>query len=257
MRKGKASYSIVELTVVISVITVLVSLTVPGIMAVMNRVHRAQAAHHLRTIAMAHAQFISDFDRAITFSDVRSISNASGINAINVNFFAAFLSKYNYIDDISVWAWDFDPLVKKYKANNSAWPQKIYNKSDNKIESNFENLPISVTCGVVECPNFDYKSLLKGKYPAAFSRGLKSDGYWDGTNGNNCGVFGDKGGLIAYYDGTVEWCTNTVGKFTKYLSNETTSQICATIPNNHLSIQSVNYADSNFLNWESYDACNK
>ena len=257
MRKGKASYSIIELTIVISVITLLISLTVPGIMAVMNRVHRAQAAHHLRTIALAHAQFISDFDRAITFGDVRSIAST------DANSFAIFLAKHGYINDVSVWAWDFDPLVKKYKANGYTWPQKIYNKSTGAIESNFKGkasggkFPISVTCGVVECPNFDYKSLLKGKYPAAFSRGLKSNGYWDGTNGDNCGVFGDKGGLIAYYDGTVEWCTNTVNKFTNYLTEAKTSQICQTIPNNHLSIRSGNLNDSNFLSWDSYNACDK
>jgi prepilin-type N-terminal cleavage/methylation domain-containing protein len=253
----RKSFTLVELMTVVSILTVLMAITYPAVQAVINRVHRAKAANNLRTIALAHAQFIMDFGRAITFTDVRNIAGNGAL--YNANNFAAVLAKYGYINDVSTWAWDFDYKVKAYKnANPSTFPSEIYNKSTERTHNDFrgEAFPLSVVCGVVECPNFDYRSLLKGKYPAAYSRGLKANGYWmDSSSNDNGGVFGDRGGLIAYYDGSVEWCVHTVGKFVNYLTQGKVSTICQTIPNNHLTIRDGSYTDSNFLNWKGINFC--
>ncbi|MDR0418477.1 MAG: type II secretion system GspH family protein [Puniceicoccales bacterium] len=254
--RERKSFTLMELLTVISILTILLAIVYPAVRAVMDRVYRAKAANYLRTIALAHAQFITDFDRAITFADTKNIS---GNNTHNVNNFAAVLAKYGYIEDVSVWAWDFDYKVKAYKRETSkTFPTEIYDKLTGKTHANFMGgiFPISVVCGIVQCQNFDYKTLLKGKYPAAYSRGLKADGSWmeSSTNANGS-VFGTKGGLIAYYDGSVEWCTNTVNKFTDYLTQAKTSTICRAIPNIHKSIEIADFADSNFLNWIADDPC--
>ncbi|MDR0740219.1 MAG: prepilin-type N-terminal cleavage/methylation domain-containing protein [Puniceicoccales bacterium] len=247
----RKSFTLVELMTVISILTVLIALTYPAVQAVMNRVHRAKAANNLRTIALAHAQFITDFGRAITFSDIKNIGN----NTYNANNFAAILAKYGYINDVSVWAWDFDYKVKAHKNDTSkTFPTEIYNKSIERTHTHFQGgtFPLSVVCGIVQCPNFDYKTLLKGKYPAAYSRGLKSNGSWmEFSTNDNGGVFGTKGGLVAYYDGSVEWCTNTVNKFVKYSDKTKSSKICDAIPNSHKSVENKNYTDSNFLFWNA------
>jgi prepilin-type N-terminal cleavage/methylation domain-containing protein len=245
------SFTLVELMTVVSILTVLMAFTYPAAQAVMNRIHRVKAAHNLRTIVLAHAQFITDFGHAITFTDVKNI----GSNTTYANNFAAILAKYGYINDVSVWAWDFDYRVKAYKRDTSkTFPTEIYDKSSEKTHTDFQGgiFPLSVVCGIVQCPNFDYKTLLKGKYPAAYSRGLKSNGYWiESSTNDDGGVFGNKGGLVAYYDGSVEWSTNTVNKFVKYSTQTKTSKICDAIPNNHRSMETPSYTDSNFLTWHA------
>jgi prepilin-type N-terminal cleavage/methylation domain-containing protein len=252
----RKSFTLVELMTVVSILTILLAITYPTVQAVMNRVHRAKAANYLRTIVLAHVQFITDFGRAITFTDV---NNIFGNNTHNANNFAAVLAKYGYIDDVSVWAWDFDYKVKAYKRDPSkTFPTEIYNQSTEKIHDHFKGrtFPLSVVCGIVQCPNFDYKSLFKGKYPAAYSRGLKSNGYWMESLPNaNGGVFGTKGGLVAYYDGSVEWCAHTVNKFVKYSDKTKTSKICEAIPNSHQSMETPGLTDSNFLSWQAGNAC--
>ncbi|MDR2812657.1 MAG: type II secretion system GspH family protein [Puniceicoccales bacterium] len=250
--RERKSFTLVELMAVIAILTILIALTYPAAQAVMDRIHRVKAANHLRTIALAHVQFITDFGRAITFSDVENIS---GNNTYNANNFAAVLAKYGYIEDVSVWAWDFDHKVKAYKKDSSkTFPSEIYNRSTEKTHTNFKGgvFPLSVVCGIVQCPNFDYKTLLKGKYPAAYSRGLKSNGSWMESSSNvNGGVFGTKGGLVAYYDGSVEWYTNTANKFIKYSDQTKVSKICDAIPNSHTG----SFVDSNFLNWDGFNVC--
>jgi prepilin-type N-terminal cleavage/methylation domain-containing protein len=252
----RKSFTLVELMTVIAILTVLLAITYPATQAVINRAHRAKAANHLRTIALAHAQFITDFGRAITYTDVKNISSD---NSSNANNFAAVLAKYGYIENVSVWAWDFDYKVKAYQRDTSkTFPTEIYDQSTKKIHTNFKGgtFPLSVVCGVVQCPNFDYKTLLKGKFPAAYSRGLKSNGSWmESSTDDNGGIFGTKGGFIAYYDGSVEWCANTVDKFTNYLTQEKTSKICKTIPNNHKSMGTANFTYSDFLSWKSDNVC--
>ncbi|MDR2372466.1 MAG: prepilin-type N-terminal cleavage/methylation domain-containing protein [Puniceicoccales bacterium] len=252
----RKSFTLVELMTVISVLTVLLAITYPAAQAVMNRIHRVKAANNLRTIALAHAQFIADFGRAITFTDIKNIS---GNDTNTANNFATVLAKYGYINDVSVWAWDFDYKVKAYKRDTSkTFPSEIYDKSTKKIHTHFQGgtFPLSVVCGIVQCPNFDYKTLLKGKYPAAYSRGLKSNGSWmESSTNDNGGVFGTKGGLVAYYDGSVEWYTDTVNKFIKYSNKTKSSTICNAIPNSHQSMGTSGQTDSNFLTWKGYNSC--
>lgn len=250
---SKQSFSLLELTVTIAILLVLVSISFPFLHVLTERSQRAKAANNLRLIAIAHANFINDFGHAISFADAAKLKGASACE-VDANLIAAVLAKYGYINDVSVWAWEFDYLVRNF-VKNSLYPTTIYDKTTAQIDAAFSgaensgSFPLSVACCVVECPNFDYRSLLKNKYPAAISRGLY-EGYWkkksDPTQG---GVLGNRGGLIAYFDGSVEWCNNTVNKFKKFGSTTETTSPCEALPNCHGCVDSSAWAYSDFCDW--------
>ncbi|MDR0740218.1 MAG: type II secretion system GspH family protein [Puniceicoccales bacterium] len=250
--RSRASFSLVELTIIVGIIAILLALIFPTTNLIIERSQRAKAARNLRTIALAHAHFINDFGRAIHFSDLSAMKGGSG-GPYDVNLLAAVLAKYGYIKDVSVWAWDFDYLVKNYKQSQGSLPTRIYNADNSRIDPTFAgqrsggNFPLSVACCVVQSPNFDYSQLLNSKIPCACSRGLYSNGrWWKKSDGNIGGVWSDKGGLIAFFDGHVEWFDNISGRFKKYNSTTATTNLCEIFPNYHVG----NWADSCFLNWQ-------
>jgi prepilin-type N-terminal cleavage/methylation domain-containing protein len=126
--RERKSFSLVELMIVISILAILGAIIYLAVQFAINRAHRAKAANNLRTIALAHAQFISDFGRAITYSDLSEIKGGTINSPHDVNSLAAVLAKYGYIEDVSVWDWDFDYLIKEYKISNTL-PAKIYDIS--------------------------------------------------------------------------------------------------------------------------------
>ncbi|MDR1303179.1 MAG: type II secretion system GspH family protein [Puniceicoccales bacterium] len=248
--QSKASLSLVELAAIISIIAVLMTILFPAVGKIIDRFQRARAAKNLKMIAFAHANFIADFGRAIRFSDLSALKNGSTSHC-DANLFAAVLAKHGYIKDASVWAWDFDHLVKNYGRSHPL-PTKIYDASTDRIAPEFAgpktggDFPLSVACCVVQCPGFDYAQLLNPKFPCACSRGLCGDGRWQKKSASNGGgIWGDRGGLIAFFDGHVEWFGHIINRFKKYNSTATTSSLCETLPNCH----TENLADSCFVNW--------
>jgi prepilin-type processing-associated H-X9-DG protein len=175
-----------------------------------------------------------------------------GNSPYDVNLLAAVLAKYGYIRDTSVWAWDFDYLVKNYKQSQGSLPIRIYDAGTKQIDNTFKgarsggNFPLSVACCVVQSSGFDYSQLLNSKIPCACSRGLYSDGRWrKKSDGNIGGIWGDKGGLIAFFDGHVEWFDNITNRFKKYDSTTITTNLCETLP-----YHGGNYDGCCFLNWQ-------
>jgi prepilin-type processing-associated H-X9-DG protein len=247
--KSKTSLSLAELTVTISIIAVLMTILFPAVSKIIDRFQRTKAAKNLKIIALAHANFIADFGRAIRFSDLSALKKKS-TSYCDANLFAAVLAKYGYIKDVSVWAWDFDHLIKNYERSQGSLPTKIYSAGLIAPEfagpKNGGNFPLSVACCVVQCPGFDYAQLLNAKFPCACSRGLYGDGRWQKKSASNGGgIWGDRGGLIAFFDGHVEWFDHVVGRFKKYNSTITTNNLCETLPNCHSEV----LRDSCFVNW--------
>jgi prepilin-type processing-associated H-X9-DG protein len=65
--------------------------------------------------------------------------------------------------------------------------------------------------------------------PIAFTRGLKANGKWH----SKYGLYGDKGGYVAFCDGHVTWFDGSKpAKFLHWNGREYTSDIRETIPNN-------------------------
>jgi prepilin-type processing-associated H-X9-DG protein len=249
--KSKASFSLVELTAILGIVAVLLSILFPAVNILIERSQRAKAARNLQTIALAHAHFISDFGRGITCTDICKMKGA-GLTPCDANLLAAVLAKYGYIKDVSVWAWDFDYLVKTYKQSQGSLPTRICNADNERINSTFAgkqssgSFPLSVACCTIQAPNFDYSQLLNSKIPCACSRGLYSDGRWrKQSDGNTGGIWGNSGGLIAFFDGHVEWFDNITGRFKKYNSTTETTNLCETLP-----YHGGGYNGCCFLNWQ-------
>jgi prepilin-type processing-associated H-X9-DG protein len=239
-----------ELVAVIAVISLLMATLFPAVNAITEHFQRTKAAKNLKMIALAHANFISDFGRAIGFGDLSAMKGGAG-GPHDANLFAAVLAKKGYIRDVSLWTWDFDYWVKKYKQERGSWATKIYNPTTDRIAPEFAgkgsggHFPLSVACCVVQCPNYDYTQLLNPKYPCACSRGLGGDGRWKKkSDENGGGIWGDRGGLIAFFDGHVEWFDHIGGRFKKYNSAAATTNLCETLPHSR-----GDCTDSCFVDW--------
>jgi prepilin-type processing-associated H-X9-DG protein len=61
------------------------------------------------------------------------------------------------------------------------------------------------------------------------------------------GIWDNRGGLVAFFDGHVEWFDDIIGRFKKYGSpTETTTNLCKTLPDG----DKGGMVDSCFLNWQ-------
>jgi prepilin-type processing-associated H-X9-DG protein len=250
--RSKASFSLAELTASVGIISILLTIVFAVTDILSERSQRAKGARNLRTIALAHAHFINDFGRAITYTDLSKMKGGTG--ACDVNLLAAFLAKYGYIKDVSIWAWDFDYLVKEYKKNKTL-PTRMYDASTDHVASEFAGkqsggtFPLSVVCCVVQNRGYDYSQLLSSKFPCACSRGLYKDGKWrKQSDGDTGGVWSDRGGLIAFFDGHVEWYDNIENVFSRFGTNTKTKVLCETLPN-YDGIDEPSFY-SCFLNWK-------
>ncbi|MDR2807258.1 MAG: hypothetical protein LBB11_03835 [Puniceicoccales bacterium] len=225
-----------------------------------KRAYRAEAASHLRTIALAYGQFIVDFGRAIHFEDLLKMKGETTGNG-DVNLLAAVLAKYGYIKDVAVWAWDFDYCVKQYKSIQGTLPTAICTASNDRIHPQFAgkhsggNFPLSVACCIVRCPNNDYRTLISEKFPVAYSRGLHSYGKWrKKSDGNAGGLWGDEGGFIAFFDGHVEWYENIQGTFYQWETSIPTTILRELLPNDGYFTDIDNQIPGScFFDWQGSD----
>jgi hypothetical protein len=130
-----------------------------------------------------------------------------------------------------------------------------------KVDTSFrgkDGFPISV-CAVVAantCTNDDFFKNAS-EIPIAYSRGLRDGSTAPGTwadskiNFDRGGVFGNKGGLIVFLDGHVEWYDNLgMGDaciLKKYGTNTLTNKIYAALPSGGISSITV---ESRWLAWK-------
>jgi hypothetical protein len=166
---------------------------------------------------------------------------------------AAVLAKDGYLDDVDAWAWDFDYRLKAYlKGVGETMLTKIHaiqgdangKIASAKVDTSFRGkggFPISV-CGVVaanSCINDDFFPNA-GEIPIAYSQGQCDDNMETGTwaeskiNFDQGGAFGNKGDVIVFLDGHVEWYDNlgVVNRYAlkKYGINVMTNKIDEAIP---------------------------
>ncbi len=226
---NQKSFSLLELTVVIGILAILICLTIPNLRALTERSQRAAAAANLRIIALAHINFIRDHGHVIRPSDFYELGGqASGDG--DANLVATLLAKYGYISDISVWMWDFDPLTKKNMV------ETMYDAVADRIAEKFRgkqsggNTPLSVVCCIAKDSFKNDDELLSSKIPCCYSRGLSSQGQWNSFSDANSGIWGNRGGLIAFFDGHVEWFPTISGRFQQHGTALPTNNLDQTLP---------------------------
>jgi type II secretory pathway pseudopilin PulG len=248
-----SSFSLVEMVIILGVIGILLSLALKGLAHLREASWKVKAGAHLKTIATAYRQYMEDQGHPIRWKDLDAMKGSTS-GSYDVTLIAAVLAKEGYLNAVDAWAWDFDYRVKEYRSGGKAMPVKICDivrDGNGKVTSATVNVdfrgkngfPVSV-CAVVAGDaqaNDDFFSNA-GEIPIAYSRGLRSrttnPGTWGDSKDNFDlgGIFGKKGGFIAFLDGRVEWFDNLGteenGALKKYDTGERSNKIYAATPLN-------------------------
>jgi prepilin-type N-terminal cleavage/methylation domain-containing protein/prepilin-type processing-associated H-X9-DG protein len=226
IRGWKKGFTLVELLIAIAVIGILISLLVPAVNKVLESARRAKGANSLKQIAMAYASYCND--------DVNS-RNIGGDTITNGVEWALVLAKGGYLNDPNIYCFSGDSgaskvikkaIVDPSGTNNNAWGTgtvefSVYVIKDIPTDAPLSTTPIAFTRGKPETANDDAGKLAKWPWNPGVI----------GTANN--GVYGNKGGYIAYLDGHVEWYDDLGeagnGKLIGW-DGEMTNDIARTIP---------------------------
>ncbi|MDR1907200.1 MAG: type II secretion system GspH family protein [Puniceicoccales bacterium] len=244
-------FSLVEMVVILAILGILMSIASKGISSLSEAARKAKAVSSLKAIVEAYRQYMEDAGHPIRWKELDAVRD-DGTSGYDATLIAAVLAKGGYLNAVDVWAWDFDYRVKKYVSDGRVVPAKICDiqrdgsgkVTSAKVNSAFRGqrgFPISI-CAVVAanaCTNDDFFNNAS-EIPIAYSRGLRdgntAPGMWADSkiNFDLGGVFGNRGGFIAFLDGHVEWFDNlgTGDKcaLKKYGTNTVTNKIYEAIP---------------------------
>jgi prepilin-type processing-associated H-X9-DG protein len=161
---------------------------------------------------------IGGFMALLSGSPIPIVSGAPGRkNALILNDASIYISWGDkYASSIK------SPVISKWTADGKWYWAQPLNPVTNGLGTNAEIVSYCVILGVE--PN-DHPETT----PIAFSRGLKEDGTWDEAYG----LYGSKGGYIAFCDGHVKWFDGDKPvKLLKYDQSGYTSNILETQPPN-------------------------
>jgi prepilin-type N-terminal cleavage/methylation domain-containing protein/prepilin-type processing-associated H-X9-DG protein len=219
--KGRKGFTLIELLIAIAVIGILMSLLIPAVNKVMESARRTKGANSLKQIATAYNQYCND--------DVngRNISGAtSGLD------WALVLARTGYLNDPNMYTFSGDSgatkvmkkvIVDPDSKDNKAWGESgpeefsVYLISDIPAGAPLSTTPIAFTRGIPDNTNDKSgSSSTVAKWPSS-------------------GVYGDKGGHIAFLDGHVEWFDDLGpdddgGKLMKWGGSGATNDILKAIP---------------------------
>ena len=236
--RKKKGFTLIELLIAIAVIGILMSLLIPAVSKVMESARRTKGANCLAQIAKAYNQYMNDDVNGRTIAyDENGIQESgwddyakSGIE------FAIVLARRGYLNDPNMYVFSGDSVATRVQQKSivengkvSATTTEAWGTDSSKVE-----FSVYVIAGI---PSDAPLSTT----PIAFTRGIPdtTTGKWSNeSKGDNVkGVYGDKGGYIAYLDGHVEWyedlggTTDTnPGKLIAWGGTGTTNDILKTIP---------------------------
>lgn len=181
-RQAKKAFTLVELLIVIAIIGVLASFSIPKIIDIMRRGPELKSMAAARAIAQAWNTTVRETQKPVAGADIHA--------------WAFDLAKKANFNDPASWILEFDPAISE---RGVPMPANVGIKAGSiwSISEEFKSSPLSweVSRGV--------SPFAAGATPLVWTRGLKSDGTWDRADG----VFADQGGHIAYADASVKWYT--------------------------------------------------
>lgn len=244
MRNSRKSFTLLEIGLILAIVGILMSLGTTCVNSIINSSYRAKAISHMRQIALSIRQYMLEKNHPIRWQDLDEIR---GENAYSTVMVAALLDKYNILKDAYIWSLERDPLVKFSSTKVPTMVMDVNGNIDTAYTSG--KLPMSVNVIIAGNEITNDELLYNGdKIPVCYSRGLiqvgEKAGKWDDTNETQRGVFGDDGGLVAYFDGHVEWSKEV--KFLKYNDIEKTTKLYESLPQGSL-IQTS--ATSSSVSW--------
>ncbi|MDR1366387.1 MAG: prepilin-type N-terminal cleavage/methylation domain-containing protein [Puniceicoccales bacterium] len=215
-KRGKG-FTLIELLIAIVIIGILMSLLIPAVNKIMENARRLKGLNSLKQIATAYTQYSND--------DVNGRNIDAGNSPTGI-IWATKLAQAGYLNDPTVYCFSGDNgasrVLKKIIATSAttdgsdAWGSVPGTESDQEFSVwVISNVPTDAPAATT---------------PIAFTRGLPADGKWP-----NSGVYGTKGGYIAFLDGHVEWYDNLgtgedEGQLVNWDTGKATNSIQDTIP---------------------------
>lgn len=215
--KSHSAFTLLEILTVTAIFAMLAAVLVPIVGKAMDSARKSTVSNNLRQIALAYYSFLN--------SDDRQKANSK----TSLHDFIAVLAENTDLNDPHLWIIKEDPLVEQ---SSTTFPTHVAfpnNQLDNwELNKTFRDSPISITLvkGISVSANLSTT-------PVAWTRGLRPDGKWAPLTDPHPGVYGQKGGFIAFLDGHVKWYTNlneNGGLLTHYTTRKPTSNILDAIP---------------------------
>lgn len=197
-------FTLIELITVIAIIALLSTILIPSAGKALSSARKSKMSNNLRQIALAHS--------AYTASQLDS-SGASKVTSLHD--WAIEIGKTCDLIDANLWISTEDPLIQKL---NASIPKTIH-------EANFRKLPLAITIATNISPHAQPSTT-----PLLWTRGLQENGKWSSEESDNPGIYGDKGGFIAFMDGHITWY-NDLNKDQGQLIDYRTHQPTANIKN--------------------------
>ena len=207
--RKRSGFTLIELLTVIAIIGILAAVLFPGVQGVMQKAKMSTASTKVRNIGQAYISFASTGNKYIkegTWSVTTSTAAGS------VSDWAAVLAYNADLNAAELWYVDAD------KKNETAeFPKQVLTGTGtaSAIDSKFGS-PNGAN-GVHSWSTYvPVPKNLTEKLPLIWTRGLGSDGKWSADDG----VWGDKGGHIAWGDSHVTWVSDTSSEENMFISKK-------------------------------------
>lgn len=217
MNISRKGFTLLEVLTVTAIFAMLAAIFIPIAGKAMDSARKSTVSNNLKQIALAYYSFLN--------SDIFQKVNGKA----TLHDFVAVLAEDADLNDPQLWIIKEDPLVQRFTTpipSHIAFPNKeLKNWELNKA---FKGYPLSITLvrGIPVNAN-------PSTTPVAWTRGLRSNGRWAPLTDDYPGVYGEKGGFIAFLDGHVKWYGNlneNGGLLTHYITRKPTSNILDALP---------------------------
>jgi prepilin-type N-terminal cleavage/methylation domain-containing protein len=180
LKKWRA-FTLIELIVVISIITILMSLVLPAAQKVLTNARKSKARTYMKQIAETYCRYYQDNGYIPSANSsvelIEKFAETGELNNANIFIFPGDKKAANVLRE-NVWPID----------EGHAW-------------ENDKELSVGLIGNIT-------REVSASTTPIAFSRGLDlGSGVWTETDG----VWGKEGGFVAFLDGQVRWYTNLSG----------------------------------------------
>jgi prepilin-type N-terminal cleavage/methylation domain-containing protein/prepilin-type processing-associated H-X9-DG protein len=186
MNRKNRGFSLIELLMVLGVMTILMGMLIPSVGVVRGKAQRMATGQKLRQIGIAVATYQNTTGRSLKGSDIGD--------------WIARLASETGVRDGELFIFKEDPLLAQLVEEiPPVLVQPDVNGRWEEVQG-FEDWPIgvAVASGISTLAN-------ASTTPVAWTRGLESNGRWQGLDGDRPGIYGDEGGYIVFLDGHVEF----------------------------------------------------
>lgn len=208
-----AGFTLIELLTVVAIIGILAAIIIPTVGTSRAKAQRLVDASNLREIAKAAMLYAGDNNDRLPDPDAATTLSAPA----RVFLWPALLAQSGALADPSVFFSKLDP------AYSGQAPAAILSPADrNAVDSSFADgreLSVEFIGGL--------RMSDPPGTPLAFTRGLRTDGTWDATNG----VYGAAGGYVVFLGGNVEFFSgHATGKFINAATGQRTDNLLEALP---------------------------